>query len=328
MIPSKRRTLLLAGLAVVAAGAARAQSTAPRYPDRPVRMIVPFAPGGSTDLFARLVAAKMVEDLGQQIVVDNKPGAGGNIGAEAVARATPDGYTLLVGTPGPITINPSLMKAMPYDPGRDLMGIGLIVNVQSVLVVDPATGLTSVHELIDRARAAPGKLSYASPGLGSSPNLAMELFAAQAGVRIESIQYKSDSQALTDVMSGQVPIMIANIAGVLPHIRSGKLRALAVAGPRRSALLPDVPTISEAGLPGYAVTGWAGLLAPAGTPAAIVERLNQALNKALAAADVIAKIEQQSAEPAPVSPQAFDRFLTDERVRWAEVIKRTGISIE
>ena len=321
------RRLILTGVIGLAAGAASAQP-AVRFPERPVRMVVPFAPGGSTDIFARLVAAKMSEDLGQQIVVDNKPGAGGNIGAEAVARSAPDGYTLLVGTPGPLTINPNLMKSMPYDPARDLMGVGQIVNVQSVLIVNPATGIVSVHELIDRARAQPGKLSYASPGLGSSPNLAMELFAAQAGIRIESIQYKSDSQALTDVMSGQVPIMIANIAGVLPHIRSGKLRALAVAGPRRSALLPDVPTVSEAGLAGYAVTGWAALLAPAGTPAPVIEQLNRALNKALAAPDVVAKIEQQSAEPAPVSPKAFDAFMADERTRWAEVIKRTGISVE
>jgi len=321
------RRLILTGAIGLAAGAASAQPAA-RFPERPVRMVVPFAPGGSTDIFARLVAAKMSEDLGQQIVVDNKPGAGGNIGAEAVARSAPDGYTLLVGTPGPLTINPNLMKSMPYDPARDLVGVGQIVNVQSVLVVNPATGIASVHELIDRARAQPGKLSYASPGLGSSPNLAMELFAAQAGIRIESIQYKSDSQALTDVMSGQVPIMIANIAGVLPHIRSGKLRALAVAGPRRSALLPDVPTVSEAGLAGYAVTGWAGLLAPAGTPSPVIEQLNRALNKALATPDVVAKIEQQSAEPAPVSPKAFDAFMADERARWAEVIKRTGISVE
>lgn len=321
------RRLILTGAIGLAAVAASAQPAA-RFPERPVRMVVPFAPGGSTDIFARLVAAKMSEDLGQQIVVDNKPGAGGNIGAEAVARSAPDGYTLLVGTPGPLTINPNLMKSMPYDPARDLVGVGQIVNVQSVLVVNPATGIASVHELIDRARAQPGKLSYASPGLGSSPNLAMELFAAQAGIRIESIQYKSDSQALTDVMSGQVPIMIANIAGVLPHIRSGKLRALAVAGPRRSALLPDVPTVSEAGLAGYAVTGWAGLLAPAGTPSPVIEQLNRALNKALAAPDVVAKIEQQSAEPAPVSPKAFDAFMADERARWAEVIKRTGISVE
>lgn len=321
------RRLILTGAIGLAAGAASAQPAA-RFPERPVRMVVPFAPGGSTDIFARLVAAKMSEDLGQQIVVDNKPGAGGNIGAEAVARSAPDGYTLLVGTPGPLTINPNLMKSMPYDSTRDLVGVGQIVNVQSVLVVNPATGIASVHELIDRARAQPGKLSYASPGLGSSPNLAMELFAAQAGIRIESIQYKSDSQALTDVMSGQVPIMIANIAGVLPHIRSGKLRALAVAGPRRSALLPDVPTVSEAGLAGYAVTGWAGLLAPAGTPSPVIEQLNRALNKALATPDVVAKIEQQSAEPAPVSPKAFDVFMADERARWAEVIKRTGISVE
>lgn len=321
------RRLILTGAIGLAAAAASAQPAA-RFPERPVRMVVPFAPGGSTDIFARLVAAKMSEDLGQQIVVDNKPGAGGNIGAEAVARSAPDGYTLLVGTPGPLTINPNLMKSMPYDPARDLVGVGQIVNVQSVLVVNPATGIASVHELIDRARAQPGKLSYASPGLGSSPNLAMELFAAQAGIRIESIQYKSDSQALTDVMSGQVPIMIANIAGVLPHIRSGKLRALAVAGPRRSALLPDVPTVSEAGLAGYAVTGWAGLLAPAGTPSPVIEQLNRALNKALATPDVVAKIEQQSAEPAPVSPKAFDAFMADERTRWAEVIKRTGISVE
>ena len=321
------RRLILTGAIGLAAGAASAQPAA-RFPERPVRMVVPFAPGGSTDIFARLVAAKMSEDIGQQIVVDNKPGAGGNIGAEAVARSAPDGYTLLVGTPGPLTINPNLMKSMPYDPARDLVGVGQIVNVQSVLVVNPATGIASVHELIDRARAQPGKLSYASPGLGSSPNLAMELFAAQAGIRIESIQYKSDSQALTDVMSGQVPIMIANIAGVLPHIRSGKLRALAVAGPRRSALLPDVPTVSEAGLAGYAVTGWAGLLAPAGTPSPVIEQLNRALNKALATPDVVAKIEQQSAEPAPVSPKAFDAFMADERTRWAEVIKRTGISVE
>ncbi|HKU99969.1 MAG TPA: tripartite tricarboxylate transporter substrate binding protein [Vineibacter sp.] len=299
-----------------------------RYPERPLRMVVPFAPGGTTDIFARLIAAKMSEDLGQPIVVDNKPGAGGNIGAESVARSAPDGYTLLIGTPGPLTINPSLLKSMPYDAARDFAAIGQMISVQSVLVVHPSTPFKTVRDLIEQARARPRQLSYAAPGVGSSPHLAMELFIAQAGVRIESIPYKGDAQALADLVGGQVPIMISNIAGVLPHIQSGKLRPLAVAGPRRSPQLPDVPTIAEAGLPGYAVSGWAGMLVPAGTPGPVVARLGSALNKALTATDVIAKIEQQSAEVATGSPEAFTAFLQAERARWADVIRTAGIAIE
>jgi tripartite-type tricarboxylate transporter receptor subunit TctC len=291
-------------------------------------MIVPFAPGGTTDIIARIIAPRMAEGLGQPVVVENRPGAGGNVGAEQVARAAPDGYTMLLGTPGPLATNVSLMKQMPYDPAKDFTAIGQVVSVQSVVVVNAQQPFQTLADLVAYAKRNPGKLTYGSGGAGSSPHLAGELLKAQAGIFMVHLPYRGDALAVNDLLGGQISAMVANIAGVLPHVKSGKLRALAVAGPKRSPLLPEVPTVSESGLPNYSVTGWAGLVAPAGTPAPIVAKLNAELNRVLNSPDVAERIAQQAAEPAPGSAAAFDSFIRSELSRWAEVIKRSRITLD
>ncbi|MCU0973209.1 MAG: tripartite tricarboxylate transporter substrate binding protein [Burkholderiales bacterium] len=317
----------LAALLLLSSAGVHAQD-AERWPTRPIRMIVPFAPGGTTDIIARIIAPRMAEGLGQPVVVENRPGAGGNVGAEQVARAAPDGYTMLLGTPGPLATNVSLMKQMPYDPAKDFTAIGQVVSVQSVVVVNAQQPFQTLADLVAYAKRNPGKLTYGSGGAGSSPHLAGELLKAQAGIFMVHLPYRGDALAVNDLLGGQISAMVANIAGVLPHVKSGKLRALAVAGPKRSPLLPEVPTVSESGLPNYSVTGWAGLVAPAGTPAPIVAKLNAELNRVLNSPDVAERIAQQAAEPAPGSAAAFDSFIRSELSRWAEVIKRSRITLD
>jgi tripartite-type tricarboxylate transporter receptor subunit TctC len=323
------RRAALGALIATCAGRAFAQATdAERWPVRPVRMVVPFAPGGTTDILARIVATRLAEQLGQPVVVENKAGAGGNVGAGEVARAAPDGYTMLMGTPGPLSINRSLMKQVPFDPDRDFAAVGQVVSVQSVLVAHPAQPFRTFEEFVAYVRARPGQLTYASGGNGSSPHLAAELLKAQARLFLVHLPYRGDAPAVADVIGGQVPVMIANIAVVLSHVRSGRLRALAVAGPRRSPLLPDVPTIGESGLPGYSVTGWAGLVVPRETPRPIVQRLNTELVRALANPDVAERIAQQAAEVVSGTPEAFDAFYRAESTRWAKVIAGARITLD
>jgi tripartite-type tricarboxylate transporter receptor subunit TctC len=302
--------------------------TPPTYPNRPIKLVVPFAPGGTTDVLARMLASKMADGLGQPMVIENKPGAGGNIGAESVAKSVPDGYTLLVGTPGPLAINASLYKSISFDASQDFLPIAQFVSVQSVLITHPTQPFKTVAELIAYAKANPNKLSFASAGAGSSPHLAAELFKANAGITMEHIAYKGDTPALTDLLGGQVPIMFANIAGVLPHLKSGRVRALAVAGPRRSPALPEVPTIAEAGMNGFSVTGYAGLVAPKGTPPTIISRLATELRKAMANQELIDKITQSASEPVNASTESFAELLKSEQTRWPKVIRDAKISLE
>ena len=323
-----RRAVLGALIATPAARALGQATDAERWPARPVRMVVPFAPGGTTDILARIVATRLAEQLGQPVVVENKAGAGGNVGAAEVARAAPDGYTMLMATPGPLSINRSLMKQLPFDPDRDFAAVGQVVSVQSVLVAHPGQPFRTFQEFVAHVRARPGQLTYASGGNGSSPHLAAELLKAQARLFLVHLPYRGDAPAVADVIGGQVPVMIANIAVVLAHVRSGRLRALAVAGPRRSPLLPDVPTIGESGLPGYSVTGWAGLVVPRDTPRPIVQRLNAELVRALATPDVAERISQQAAEVVSGTPEAFDAFYRAEASRWAKVIADARIALD
>ena len=321
------RSLLLLVLALLAAPAL--VSAQDRYPSRPIRLVVPFAPGGTTDVLARLVAARMGEQLGQQVVVENKPGAGGNIGADGVAKAPPDGYTLLLGTPGPLAINGSLFKSMPFNPQRDFAPIGQLIGIPSVFIVAANSPHRALRDVLAQAKANPGRTSYASPGNGTTPHLAAELLKSMAGVDLQHVPYKGDAPAVTDLLGGQVPVMVSNVAGVAALIKDGRVRPLAVTSATRSKLLPDVPTVSESGVPGYAVTAWAGIVAPQGTPAPILARLHAELNKAMAAPDIQERLAQLSADPLPsASPEQFAQVLRAEEARWAKVIRDANIRLE
>ena len=291
-------------LAAVSACLVACAALAQEYPSRPVRVVVPFAAGGPNDTIARLVAQKLAESLGQPFPVENRPGAGGNIGTDYAAKSTPDGYTLLSAGPGSLIVNP-LMGKVPYDTQRDFAPIALLARAPNALVAYPALPAHSVAELIALARARPGAINYASGGEGSTPHLAAALFASMAGVELTHVPYKGTAPATTDLIGGQVQIAFLGVPAVLPHIRSGKLRVLAVTGLRRSPELPEVPTVSESGVPGYEVSPWYGLLAPAGTPRAIVARLALEATRIVRAPETREKLSQQGAEAAGSTPEEY-----------------------
>lgn len=296
------------------------------YPAKPIRLIVPFAPGGGTDLVGRLIAQRLTEALGQTVVVDNRAGAGGVIGADLVAKAPPDGYTLLMGTPGPLTINPHLMKSMPYDTLRDFTPIALATISPFILVVHPALPVRSAKELIALAKAKPGALNYGSAGNGSVGHLAGEQLAALAGIKIVHIPYKGSSLALTDLLAGQLQLMVENLPTVLPHIKAGKIRALAVGTRQRSALVPELPPLDEAGVPGYEASTASGVLGPARMPAAVVSRLNRDLVRVLQAADVRERLSAQGLEGVGSTPAQYTAHLRDELGRYGRVVKAAAIA--
>ena len=293
------------------------------YPAKPVRIINPFSPGGSLDLVARLLAKHMSAELGQSVLVDNRPGAGGTIGVETVAKAPADGYTLLI-VQSSITINPTLQPKIPYDPIKDFAPISKVSDYMFFLVAHPSLPARSVKQLIALDKAKPGLISYASVGVGSGTHLASELFNYMAGTRIAHIPYKGTGQALPDLIGGHVAIMFGSTSFV-PHVRSGKLVGLGVTGTARSRSLPDVPTIAEAGLPGYEVTAWNALFAPAGTPEPIVKRLNALVREGLAQPEAKAAMDKQDLEATPSTPEALATLVKTELVKWAKVIKAAGI---
>ncbi|MEO8752392.1 MAG: tripartite tricarboxylate transporter substrate binding protein [Casimicrobiaceae bacterium] len=294
------------------------------YPDKPIKIYHGFAAGGGADLLLRTILPQLSENLGQQVIVEYRPGAGGNIAMEAVARAAPDGYTLLMGTPG-LAINPSLYKNLSFDPRRDFAPISLIGFVSNVLIVNPALPANDVKQLIALAKAKPGKLNFASSGLGTSLHLAGELFKVSAGVDIVHIPYKGGAQAMTDVIGGQAEMMWNVLPSALPQIKAGTVRALAVTGKARSDTLPDVPTMQEAGLADYTAITWNGILAPAGTPKAIVTRINEAIVKALQSPDMKAKYAANGTELIWSTPEEFAAFISEETVRWSRVIQAADI---
>ncbi len=304
---------------------AGAQAT---YPTKPIRIVVPFPAGGTTDILARAVAQRLSETLGQPAVVDNRPGAGGNIGAELVAKAPADGHTLLMGTVGTHAINASLYSKMPYDHVRDFAPIILVAGVPNVLVVYPSVPVGSVKELIAYAKANPGKLNFASSGSGTSIHLAGELFKTMAGVQMAHVPYKGSAPAVTDLLGGQVQLMFDNLPSALPHIKAGKLKALAVTSATRAAALPDVPTIAESGLAGFDATSWFGLLAPAGTPQPIIARLNNEVAKWLASAEAKEKMAGLGANTAGHSADEFVRHIAAETSKWAKVVKESGAKVD
>ena len=329
MTPSftQRRLALLTIAATAAALSAPALSLAQQaYPSKPVRLVVPFAAGGTTSILARLLADRMAQGLGQPIVVDNRPGAGGNVGMEHVARSEPDGYTLLMGPIG-MAINPALYAKMPFDPIKDLAPIGRYAGVPNLLVVHPAVPAKNVRELVDYAKAHPGKLNYASNGNGTSSHLAAEMLKSAAGIDISHVPYKGGGPAMQDLIGGQVHMLFDQIPAVLPQVEGGRVRALGVSSLQRSATAKDIPAISET-LPGFDMTVWFGFLAPANTPQDIVKKLNHEMLKAIQVPDFQVQLAKMGVTPMPSSPEEFRTFIASETLRWAQVVKSSGAKID
>ncbi len=306
-------------VALAFTGLAAAQS----YPDHPVRVIVPYAPGGSLDTVARLVGKKLTDALGQQVVIDNRGGGGGNIGVEAAVRSAPDGYTLLMGANGPISINPSLYHNLPFDPIKDLAPISTVVTTSLMLVVNPRLPVNSVGDLIALAKAKPGAINFGSAGSGSTSHLSAELFKEMAGIDIVHIPYRGAGPAIRDVISGETQMMITAVVTTLPHVKSGKLKALAVTGPKRLPIVPQVPTIGE-WLPGYEVVSWYGLFAPVKTPPAVIDRLHDALVEILAAPDLRQHFVALGLDASADTPRQFAHLIVAEKDKWATIIRKTG----
>jgi tripartite-type tricarboxylate transporter receptor subunit TctC len=296
------------------------------YPVRPIRMIVGFAPGGGTDLTARPVAQKLSELLGQQVIVENRPGAAGNIATEQVVKAAPDGYTLLMGTIAALAINPSLYGNLRFDPETDLAPVIQVVDATNVLALHPSVPASSVEELIALAREK--SLSAGSSGIGATGHLSIELFNLMAGVKLVHVPYKGGGPAMSDLVGGQVNLIFATTASAIPHLKSGRIKGIAVTTAKRSSLLPDLPTISEAGLDGFDANNWYGLVVPAKTPRAIIDQLNAEVTKVLAMPEVKTTLFNQGLDPAPGTPEQFGAYIRSERAKWAKVIKASGAKAE
>ncbi|MEW6100265.1 MAG: tripartite tricarboxylate transporter substrate binding protein [Pseudomonadota bacterium] len=327
----RRRCILAAAAVLVSAAAGPVAAQA--WPAKPVRIVVPFAPGGTTDILARALAPELAKAFGQQFLVDNKPGAGGNLGAAEVARAPADGYTLLMGTVGTHGINQALYPKLPYDPIKDFAPVTLVAAVPNVLVMNPAKAqeykIQSVPDLIRYAKANPGKLNMASSGNGTSIHLSGELFKSMTGTYMVHFPYRGSGPALMDLIGGNMDLMFDNLPSAMQHIKAGKLKALAVTTAKRSEALPDVPTIAEAGpLPGYEASSWFGLLAPAGTPADIINRLQQETAKALASPALKERLISQGAIPSGMTPAEFARLIDAEHKKWAQVVKVSGAKVD
>jgi len=313
-------------LILVAAALAMAPAPilAQEYPVKPVRLVVPFTPGGSTDILGRLVAQKLTESLGRQVLVDNRPGAGGTIGVEIVAKSPADGYTLVMGHIGTFGVNPTLYPKLPYDAVKDFQPITLFAMIPNVLSVNPSLPARSVKDVIALARAKPGVMNYGSGGNGSAAHLATEYFKLLTRTNIVHIPYRGTAPAITDLLAGNISMIITGVPAQLGHIKSGRLRALGVATSKRLPLFPDLPTIAEAGVKGYEATQWYGVLAPANTPTPVVAKLHAAIVKALQGADVKERLASEAGEPVGNSPEEFHAFIQKEIARWAPVIKASG----
>ena len=322
----RRRTLL--GAAALAALPLGAAAQTGGFPQRPVRLVVPYPPGGSNDVIARLVAQKLQEGWSQPVVVENKPGAAGNLGSAEVVKAAPDGHTLLLNNVNITSMNPALMDRMPFDPARDLAPITLLGTTSLALAVHPSVPAQNVKELMALLRSRPGRFSYASSGNGSPQHMAMELFKASTKTSIVHIPYRGAAPAIADVVGGQIEMTIGVVNQVIPHARAGRLRALAVTSRKRLASLPDVPTLDEAGVPGYECEIWLGLSAPAGTPAPVIDTINQAVRKIMTQADVAQRLGGQGIEIITSTPEQMRQRAAEDLKRWSEVIRTAGIKAE
>ena len=298
------------------------------YPSKPIRFVVPYAPGGNTDILARLLGQKLSEAWGQQVIIDNRPGAAGTVGAELVARSPADGYTLIMGSFGNIIVANSLYKNLKYDPFKDFASIALVSLPPGILVENPAVPAQNVRELIAYAKSNPGRLNYGSPGAGAWNHLFFELFNASAGISIVHVPYKGIAPAVVDLLGGQVQLAISAFPTALPHIRSGKLRALAVTSAKRSGLMTDVPTVAESGLAGYEAAGWFGVLAPAGTPPAVVAKLNSEINRILELAEIKASLASDGAEPAGGTPAQMTESARAASAKWSKLIRELNLRTE
>ncbi len=319
-----RRTMLLASGAAIISSAARAEG----YPERTVKIIVPYPAGGSNDIIARVLAQKLGEKEAQTFIVENRPGASGNIGAELVATTAADGYTLLVTAPPPLTTNVALYKKLPFDPANAFAPVALLATVPIVLMVHPSLPVKNVQELIALAKSKPGMLNFGSSGIGSTNHLAGELLKSMTGIDIVHVPYRGAAPAMNDLIAGNIPMMFDNMPGVLPQVKGGAVRAIAVAGATRAAALPDVPTVAESGVPGFEAFSWFGMVAPAKTPTPILEKLQSDVSAILAIPDTKSRLADLGAEPGTVSGAAFGKFLADDAAKWAKVIKVSGATME
>jgi tripartite-type tricarboxylate transporter receptor subunit TctC len=310
-------------IAVACAGQVLAQA----YPSKPIRLVVPFPPGGPTDILGRAIGAKLGELLGQPVIIDNRGGAGGGIGADNVAKSAPDGYSLLLGTTGTHTINPNLYSKLPYDPIKDFVPISLVVKYLNILVVNPNVPVKSVAELIALAKQKPGQVTFGSAGNGSSNHLTGEMLAAMTGVKMQHVPYKGSGPALNDVIAGQITFMFDQYSTVGPNVKAGKLRAIGIATKQRHRLLPDVPTIAET-VPGFEVSPWYGLFAPAGTPRDIVNRLNAELTKVMNSAEIHERMTTLGWDPVTNTPEEFTALIKSELAIWGDVVKKSGARID
>ena len=308
------------GAIALAAATLSLGAAAQAYPTKPITIVVPFSAGGTTDILARLVGQYLTTELGQPVVVDNKAGAGGNIGGALAAKAPADGYTLFMGTVGTHAINAALYKKMPFDHVKDFAPLSRVANVPNLLVAHPSQPFKTVPEMIAYAKANPGKINFGSPGNGASPHLSGELFKSMAKVELTHIPYKGSAPAVSDLLGNQIAIMFDNMPSVIPHVRSGKLRAIAISTAKRSPELPDVPTIAEAGVPGYEAMSWFGLFAPAATPKPVLDKLSTALSKVLANPEVQKKISAQGGETVNETPAQFAAFIRSETTKWGKVL--------
>ena len=309
-------------LAAIAAGAQQ------NFPTRPVRLIVPYPPGGNVDITARIIGPTMGELLGQTVVVDNRGGGGGNVGAHLVAKAAPDGHTLLVGSSGPLSINPVVVPNLPYDSVKDYAPISRVHVVPLVVLAGQKSGIGSIREMIERAKANPGKLAAASAGTGTTNHFGIELFNTMAGVRLLHVPYKGSGPALTEMLGGQIPVMFDQLSASIGYIRDGRLKALAVASAKRASVLPSVPTLDESGLRGYEASTFIGVLAPAHTPEAVVAKLNAAMRKVMDTATVRDKFLGLGAEPGSSSPEEFRKLIADELNKWRDVAQKAGLKFD
>ncbi|TAJ35879.1 MAG: tripartite tricarboxylate transporter substrate binding protein [Reyranella sp.] len=320
----KRISVLIGVLGVLFATAAGAQT----YPTKPIRIVAPFPPGGVADVLARAIQPGLQEALGQQVIIENKPGAGGNIGADLVAKADPDGYTLLLASAGILTINEFLYSKMPFDPAKAFAPITVVGDMPNIVVVNPKTGLKTLKALIDKAKAEPGKLNFGSAGNGTTTHLAVVLLEQAAKIKLAHVPYKGAAPAVQDLVAGQIDGLVDNPPLVIGHIRNGTLTALAWAAPQRMAILPDVPTAAEAGLPGFEASSWFALVAPAGTPKEIVDRLNAATAKILKDPKMVEQFAARGVRLVGNSVASFTAFIPPERARWGEIVKTSGVKLD
>lgn len=320
----KKLVLLTVPLLLAAAGAPAQQA----YPNRPIRLIVPYPPGGNVDITARLIGPALGEQLGQTVVVDNRSGAGGNLGANLVARAAPDGYTLLMGSSGPLAINPIVIRDTPYDTLKDFAPVSRVHVVPLVVLASQKVNIGSVRELIERAKAAPGTITVASAGTGTTNQLAIELFSVMAGVKVLHVPYKGSGPALGELLGGQVQFMFDQLTSSIGYIRGGRVRALAVTGARRSASLPEVPTLAESGLKGYEASTFIGVLAPGGASKPVIAKLNAAMRKVMDAPAIAERFRALGADPGASSPEEFATTIRDELAKWRDVVRRAGLKFE